>query len=115
MIYQRNACINTISKITGVTKCGADQFQCKAGVCIYSNNANCNGPCILASWANDNTEDCSDGSDEEEDFDYDYDYGYNDGYFDDADNDFLAFRNRVSDNQINTVDIPKSNTLKIKV
>ena len=105
MIFQRNACINPISNITGVTKCGADQFQCKAGVCLYIDNANCNGPC--------NTEDCSDGSDEEDNLDYDY--GYDDSYFDDADNDFLAFRNLGSDNQLNTVDIPKSNTLKIKV
>ena len=111
MIFQRNTCINTISKITGVTKCGADQFQCKAGVCVYSDNANCNGPCILASWANDNTEDCSDGSDEEDNFDYDYD----DGYVDDADDNFLAFRSKFTDNQLNTVDIPASNTLKLKV
>ena len=113
LIFERNKCINKISKITGVTKCGADQFQCKAGVCIYSDNANCNGPCILASWANDNTEDCSDGSDEEKDFDYDYDY--DDGYVDDADDNFMAFTSKFSDDQSNTVDIPKSNKLKVKV
>ena len=109
-MFQRKACKNTISNITGITKCGADQFQCKAGVCIYSNNANCNGPCILASWANDNTEDCSDGSDEEDDIDYDYDY--DDGY---ADNNFLAIRSKFTDNELSTIDLPKSNTLKLKV
>ena len=47
------------------TRCGADQFECKAGVCIFSNNNNCDGPCILSSWVNDGAEDCSDGSDED--------------------------------------------------
>ena len=45
-------------------KCDADQFECKEGVCIFSDNANCNGPCILSSWVNDGAADCSDGSDE---------------------------------------------------
>ena len=47
------------------TRCGADQFECKAGVCIFENNNNCNGACILSSWVNDGAEDCSDGSDED--------------------------------------------------
>ena len=45
-------------------QCGADQFECKAGVCIFSNNNNCHGPCIKNSWVNDGTAECSDGSDE---------------------------------------------------
>ena len=93
--------VNTISKIIGV-KCGADQFQCKAGICKYSDNANCNGPCILYSWANDGEEDCSDGSDEDI-FDYDYDY----------DDDFQDFIPRSV--EPNTVKMPTSNTLRLKV
>ena len=45
-------------------KCNADQFKCKAGVCIFEDNNNCNGPCIKSSWVNDGANDCSDGSDE---------------------------------------------------
>ena len=46
--------------------CDADQFQCKAGDCKYSDNDNCNGPCIRSSWVNDGEADCTDGSDESE-------------------------------------------------
>ena len=53
-----------ISTITD-TACSDNQFQCKAGDCIYSDNANCNGPCIKSSWVNDGEPDCTDGSDEE--------------------------------------------------
>ena len=48
------------------TTCGANQFQCDAGDCIYSDNANCNGQCIQNSWVNDGEADCTDGSDEGE-------------------------------------------------
>ena len=48
--------------------CDADQFQCKAGDCKYSDNDNCNGPCIRSSWVNDGEADCTDGSDEGEYF-----------------------------------------------
>ena len=49
--------------------CDADQFQCKVGDCKYSDNDNCNGPCIQSSWVNDGEADCTDGSDEGEYFD----------------------------------------------
>ena len=45
--------------------CDADQFECIAGDCKYSDNNNCNGPCIKSSWVNDGEPDCTDGSDEE--------------------------------------------------
>ena len=54
-----------IDNFSTETRCGADQFECKAGVCIFENNNNCNGVCILSSWVNDGAEDCSDGSDED--------------------------------------------------
>ena len=48
--------------------CGADQFQCQSGNCKYTDNANCNGPCIQSSCVNDGEADCIDGSDESEYF-----------------------------------------------
>ena len=60
MIFHKNACKNTISKIAGAITCGADQFQCKFGICLYTDNSNCNGPCIRSDWTNDGTEDCTD-------------------------------------------------------
>ena len=46
--------------------CDADQFQCRAGDCKYSDNHNCNGPCIRRDWVNDGEADCTDASDEGE-------------------------------------------------
>ncbi len=46
--------------------CGTDQFQCKSGICKYTDNDNCNGPCIQRDWVNDGEADCTDGSDEGE-------------------------------------------------
>jgi len=44
--------------------CGADQFRCKTGICKYTDNGNCDGPCIRGDWVNDGEPDCNDGSDE---------------------------------------------------
>ena len=46
--------------------CGANQFQCKSGVCKHDRNVDCDGPCIKNSWVNDGAIDCTDGSDEGE-------------------------------------------------
>ena len=46
--------------------CGTDQFKCQSGICKYTDNSNCEGPCIKQSWVNDGEADCTDGSDEEE-------------------------------------------------
>ena len=56
----------TATTTTTQRTCGADQFQCKSGNCIYIDNGNCDGPCIQSSWVNDGTPECSDGSDESE-------------------------------------------------
>ena len=114
ILSQKNMFKNVFSKIIGPIKCAADQFQCKAGVCIYSNNANCNGPCILRSWANDKTEDCSDGSDEDN-FDYDYEDGYYADHADDADTEFIEIVSKFSRSELNSIQMPVSNTLKLKV
>ena len=47
-----------------VETCREDQFQCRSGICKYTDNSYCNGRCIRNSWAKDGEEDCSDGSDE---------------------------------------------------
>merc|ERR1712241_1157547 len=44
--------------------CGPDHFKCKSGICKYTDNSNCGGPCIQSSWVNDGEADCTDGSDE---------------------------------------------------
>ena len=98
--------------ITDATKCAADQFECKAGNCIYTDNSNCNGPCILRSWVNDNTKDCSDGSDEDDDYDYDYDENIDNDY---DDNEDLKAILSGSSLDLNTIKMPTSNTLKLKV
>ena len=56
---------------------------------MYTDNPNCDGPCIRSDWRNDGTDDCSDGSDEEI-FDYDYEDNDNDAYDYEDDNDFKA-------------------------
>ena len=50
--------------------CGADQFQCKSGICkwVDDEDPECFGPCIPNSWVNDDSDDCNDGSDESEYF-----------------------------------------------
>ena len=114
MTFQKNACKNTVSKI--IDPCGADQFQCKTGVCIYTDNSDCNGPCILRSWVNDKTEDCSDGSDEDYFyFDYDYDNNDFDDYDYDEDDDLKAVFSEMESVDLNTVEIPTSNVLRLKV
>ena len=111
MIFHKNACKNAqFQKFTGAITCGADQFQCKSGICLYTDNSNCNGPCILSDWTNDGTEDCTDGSDEEDIY-----YDYLDDYDNDADADFVDVVSRASIDQINSVVMPTSNTLRIKV
>ena len=47
-------------------KCDPDQFECQSGICKYTDNKYCNGPCIRNSWVNDGEADCTDGSDEGE-------------------------------------------------
>ena len=47
-----------------IATCGTDQFQCQSGICKYTDNGNCNGPCIRSDWVNDGEADCTDGSDE---------------------------------------------------
>ena len=107
---QKTQCL----KFTGAITCRADQFQCKSGICLYTDNSNCNGPCIRGDWANDGTNDCSDGSDEEN-FDYDYDDNDNDGYDYDDDDDFKAIVSGFDSVNLNTIEMPTSNTLKLKV
>ena len=63
---------------------------------------------------NDNTKDCSDGSDEDDDYDYDYDENIDDGY-DYDDNEDLKAIVSGSSIDLNTIKIPTSNTLKLKV
>ena len=109
MIFHNNA---QFQKFTGAITCGADQFQCKSGICLYTNNSNCHGPCIHGDWANDGTNDCSDGSDEEN---FDYDYDDNDGNDYDDDDDFKAIVSGFDSVDLNTVEMPTSNTLKLKV
>merc|ERR1712018_155038 len=83
LLYVPRTQVNTISSII-VTRCGANQFQCSAGNCIYYDNANCDGPCIKSDWVNDGTADCTDGSDENNS-DYDLDYDYDNDYDNDDD------------------------------
>ena len=108
----------TISKITGAITCGADQFQCKSGICAYTANSNCHGPCIRSNWRNDGTKDCTDGSDEG-DLDYDVDdldldYDFDDGHPDFGD---IALRFNLEElkNEVKEVVMPPSNSLRIKV
>ena len=101
-------------KITGAITCRTDQFQCKSGICLYTDNSNCNGPCIRGDWANDGTNDCSDGSDEES-FGYDYDDNDNYAYDYDDDDELKAIVSGFDPVDLNTVEIPMSNTLKLKV
>ena len=81
---------------------------------MYTDNSNCHGPCIRSDWRNDGTEDCSDGSDEEN-FDYDYDDIDNDGHDYHENNDLKAIVSGFESVDLNTVEMPKSNTLKLKV
>ena len=53
-----------IYKFVFIATCDANQFRCNAGDCKYTDNNNCNGPCIRSTWVNDGEEDCTDGSDE---------------------------------------------------
>ena len=46
------------------TSCGPNQFECKTGICKYTDNDNCYGSCIKSDWVQDNESDCTDGSDE---------------------------------------------------
>ena len=68
------------------------------------------GACILREWRNDGTEDCTDGSDEDN-----LDYDYNDDYADDADTDFIDVVSKFSLEELNSIVMPASNTLRIKV
>ena len=106
--------IHNFKKLTGAITCGANQFQCKAGICLYTDNSNCHGPCIRSDWRNDGTEDCSDGSDEEN-FDYDYDDIDNDGHDYHENDDLKAIVSGFESVDLNTVEMPMSNTLKLKV
>ena len=81
---------------------------------MYTDNSYCHGPCIRGDWANDGTNDCSDGSDEEN-FGYDYDDNDNDAYDYDDDDEFKAIVSGFDSVDLNTVEIPMSNTLKLKV
>ena len=44
--------------------CDDDQFHCESGICKYTDNSNCSGPCIRKDWVGDGMADCTDGSDE---------------------------------------------------
>ena len=57
---------------------------------------------------NDGKENCNDGSDEENDYDYD-------DTVDDDDDDDLAATIHSDPTDLHMVDMPKSNTLKLKV
>ena len=79
-----------------IVTCGADQFQCQSG-----------DYCISKDLVNDGEENCSDGSDEDN-FDYDYDDNV-------EDDDDLAAIIPLEPTELNMVDMPKFNTLKLKV
>ena len=78
-----------------IVTCGAEQFQCQSGDCISKD------------LVNNGEENCSDGSDEEL-FDYDYDDNVDDG-------DDLAAIIPSEPTELEIVDMPKFNTLKLKV
>ena len=72
------------------------------------NSEDCLGSCILGEWRNDGTEQCDDGSDEDN-LDYDLDDEYGDADFDDIVSKFDL------DEFKNSIVMPTQSTLRIKV